>query len=408
MKTVLLGITGCIAAYKACEVVRGLQKAGVQVKVVMTENATAFVGPLTFHALTGQPAATGFNWENTTRTTNGSGADGAGASDPIPHISLGQSADLFLIAPCTADVMAKIAHGIADDLLTSTALAATVPLLIAPAMNVHMYENPATQENMTKLRQQGIGFIEAGDGYLACGDVGRGRLADPEAIVAATLEALGVKRDLAGKHVLITAGPTIEPIDPARYISNRSSGKTGFALAEAAAERGAEVTLITGPVALPDVPGVRMVRVETAREMLEAAEASFEGTDIAIFSAAVCDGRPKEESAHKLKKGVDDEALSRIELIRNPDILATLGARKQPGQVVAGFAAETDDLEANARKKLTAKNADLIVGNLVGEGRGFATDDNQVMLVTGEGIEELPLMPKRQLADQLLDRLANL
>lgn len=393
MKTVVLGVTGCIAAYKACEVVRGLQKAGVQVRVVMTESAAEFVGPLTFHALTGQPAPVRF---------------GDLADDPIPHITLGQQGDLFLIAPCTADVMAKIAHGIADDLLTSAALACTAPLMLAPAMNVHMYENPATQQNMELLRQRGVHVIEADSGYLACGDEGRGRLADPEVIVAAALEALGAKRDLAGKRVLVTAGPTVEPIDPARYISNRSSGKMGFAVAQAAAERGAEVVLVTGPVALADVPGVQMVRVETAREMLEAAEAAFDGADIAVFTAAVCDGRPKQESTRKLKKGADDEALSRIELIRNPDILATLGARKRPGQVVAGFAAETEDVEANARRKLAAKGADLIAGNLVGAGRGFAADDNQAVLVTAQGTEELPCMPKRQLADELLDRLAAL
>ena len=393
MKTVVLGVTGCIAAYKACEVVRGLQKAGLQVRVVMTESAAEFVGPLTFHALTGQPVPVRF---------------GDLADDPIPHITLGQQGDLFLIAPCTADVMAKIAHGIADDLLTSAALACTAPLMLAPAMNVHMYENPATRQNMELLRQRGVDIIEAESGYLACGDEGRGRLADPEAIVAAALEALGAKRDLAGKRVLVTAGPTVEPIDPARYISNRSSGKMGFAVAQAAAERGAEVVLVTGPVALADVPEAQMVRVETAREMLEAAEAAFDGADIAVFTAAVCDGRPRDESTRKLKKGIDDEALSRIELVRNPDILATLGARKRPGQVVAGFAAETEDVEANARKKLAAKGADLIVGNLVGDGRGFAADDNQAVLVTAEGTEELPCMPKRQLADELLDRLAAL
>lgn len=393
MKTVVVGVTGCIAAYKACEVVRGLQKAGLQVRVAMTESAAEFVGPLTFHALTGQPAPVRF---------------GDLADDPIPHITLGQQCDLFLIAPCTADVMAKIARGLADDLLTSAALACTAPLMLAPTMNVHMYENTATQQNMELLRQRGVRIIEADSGYLACGDEGRGRLADPEAIVAAALEALGAKQDLAGKRVLVTAGPTVEPIDPARYISNRSSGKTGFALAQAAAERGAEVVLVTGPVALADVPGVQMVRVETAREMLEAAEAAFEGADVAIFTAAVCDGRPREESARKLKKGTDDEALSRIELVPNPDILATLGARKRPGQVVAGFAAETEDVEANARRKLAAKGADLIVGNLVGKDRGFAADDNQVVLVTAQGAEELPCMPKRQLADELLDRLAAL
>ncbi len=394
MKTVLLGVTGCIAAYKSCEILRGLQKAGVRVKVVMTENATRFVGPATFRALTREPVAVGLFDDS--------------PGDPIHHVSLAQEADLFLIAPCTANVMAKIAHGIADDLLTTTALAAAGPLVLAPAMNVAMYRNEVTQQNMAALRQRGVGFIEAEDGYLACGDTGPGRLADPEAIVASVLEMLAITPDLTGKRVLITAGPTREPIDPVRFISNGSSGKTGFALAEAAAQRGAAVTLVTGPVALGDLPNVETVRVETAQEMFDAVSTRFPEADITIFSAAVCDGRPKEASSRKLKKGADTEALTVIELKENPDILATMGASKRPGQVVVGFAAETEDLETNARKKLAHKGADMIVANLVGDGRGFAADSNEVLLVTADGTEPLPLMDKSTLANEILSRIAGI
>lgn len=391
-KTVLVGVTGCVAIYKACEIVRGLQKAGLRVKVVMTESATHFINPTLFRSLTREPVAVGL-------------FDDA-PGDPIHHISLAKEADLFLIAPCTANVMAKMVQGIADDLLTTTALATTAPLMIAPAMNVNMYEHVATQANMDTLKARGVRFVDAGTGYLACGDVGKGRLADVDDIVAAALEVLAVKRDLVGKRVLITAGPTIEPIDPARYISNRSSGKTGFALAEEAACRGAQVTLVTGPVSLVDPAGVNVVHVETADEMFSAVEQVFPETNIAVFSAAVCDARPKHPSGRKLKKGVDDEALATIELVENKDILATMGARKQVGQFVVGFAAETEDVEANARKKLQKKNADLIVGNDVSDGKGFGTDENEVLFVTADACEHLPLMPKAVLAREIIDRCA--
>ena len=388
-KTVLVGVTGCIAAYKSCEIVRLLQKAGVRVKVVMTEHATEFVGPTTFRALTHETVAVGLFDD---------------PSDPIHHVSLAQEADVFLIAPCTANVIAKIANGLADDLLTTTALACTSPLVIAPAMNVNMYENAATRYNVGKLHIRGARIVEAGDGYLACGDVGRGRLAEPADIVAAVLEELGVSRDLAGRRVLVTAGPTVEPIDPVRYISNHSSGKTGYAIARAAARRGADVTLVSGPTALAAPEGVRTVHVKTAREMLAAAEEAFPAADVAVFSAAVADMRPKEPAARKLKKGEPGADLGTIELVENPDILATLGAAKRDGQVVVGFAAETENVVANARKKLATKHADLIVGNLVGEGRAFGTDDNEVWFVTADDVDELPLMSKERLADAILDR----
>ena len=387
-KTVLLGVTGCIAAYKSCEIVRALQKAGVRVKVVMTEHATEFVGPTTFRALTHEKVAVGLFDD---------------PEDPIHHVSLAQEADAFLIAPCTANVIAKIANGIADDLLTTTALATTAPLIIAPAMNVNMYDNGATRYNIGKLHIRGARIVEAGDGYLACGDVGKGRLADIEDIVGATLDELGVRRDLDGRRVMVTAGPTVEPIDPVRYISNRSSGKTGYAIARAAALRGADVTLVSGPVSLPAPEGVRVVQVRTAHEMLEAAEEAFRDADIAVFAAAVADMRPRAVSDRKLKKGRDGDELGAIELVENPDILATLAARKDR-QVVVGFAAETNDVVPNAEAKLAAKRADFVVANQVGEGMAFGTDDNAVWFVDAEEVEELPRMPKSRLADEILDK----
>ena len=396
-KTILVGVTGCIAVYKSAELVRLFQKAGYRVKVVMTEHATHFVDPLTFRSLTHEPVAIGLFDD---------------PSDPIHHISLAEEADVFVIAPCTANVAAKIAHGIADDLLTTTALACTAPLVVAPAMNVHMYEAAATQENLATLEKRGVRIVEAGSGYLACGDVGRGRLADLDDIVSATIAALEgdaasvCGQDLAGKHVMVTAGPTYEPIDPVRFIGNRSSGKMGYAIAEAAAERGARVTLISGPVSLVPPAGVQVVRVQTALEMLAACEDAFPQSDIAVFSAAVADMRPETVSDHKLKKSdtEDSAALEQMKLVANPDILATMAQGKRAGQVVVGFAAETNDLVENARKKLEAKHADMIVANRVGEGVAFGTDDNQASLVTPDGCEDLPLMSKYDLADRILTR----
>lgn len=392
-KTVLVGVTGCIAAYKSCEIVRSLQKAGVRVKVVMTEHATEFVGPTTFRALTREPVAVGLFDD---------------PSDPIHHISLAHEADLFLIAPCTADVIAKIANGIADDLLTTTALATTAPVVIAPAMNVNMYENVATRDNLRKLDERGVRTIDAGKGYLACGDVGSGRLADVDDIIGTTLEELGIKSDLSGRRVLITAGPTVEPIDPVRYVSNRSSGKMGYALARAAARRGATVTLVSGPVSLAEPEGVHVVRVQTAHDMLAASEEVFPSTDLALFTAAVADMRPRETAALKLKKGRDGDRLASLELVENPDILATLSENRQADQVVVGFAAETDHVIENAQEKLRSKQADLIVGNKVGEGRVFGSDDNEACIVSLDEVDELPLMSKDRLADVILDRTVEL
>ena len=451
---ILVGVTGCIAAYKAGEIVRGLQKAGVRVKVVMTEHGTHFVDPVTFRALTHEKVAVGLFDD---------------PSDPIRHISLAQECDVFLIAPCTANVMAKVACGIADDLLSTTALATTATLAIAPAANVHMYEAAATQENMATLRRRGVRFIEGDAGYLACGDVGRGRLADPAVIVRETLGLLAERVGLdalreaceqhgevpfaavmeqisavssrhpercaesasapiptdapqpaavadgaatmpagalAGRTVLVTAGPTVEPIDSVRYISNYSSGKMGYAIAEAAAAAGARVVLVSGPVALAAPAGVEVVPVKTARDMLAAAASVFPAADAAIFAAAVADLRPTNPADRKLKKGRDDAALANVPLTENPDILATLAAGKRPDQYVVGFAAETNDVLMNAHAKLKKKNADMIVANQVGDGLAFGTDSNEVWLVTEGDDVLLPLMSKRAVAERLMEVVA--
>ncbi len=396
-KTVVIGISGCIAAYKSCEIVRGLQKAGVRAKVVMTEHATHFVDPLTFRSLTHEPVAVGLFDD---------------PSDPIHHISLAQEADLLLLAPCTANVMAKVAGGIADDLLTTTVLATTAPVLVAPAMNVHMYENAATQTNIATLKSRGFNFVEADSGYLACGDTGKGRLADPAHIVDVCLQLLntpkeGPQQDYLDKRVMVTAGPTVEPIDPVRYLTNRSSGKFGYALAAAAASRGAQVTLISGPVALPAPAGVTIHYVESAQDMLEASSAAFEDADIAFFAAAVADVRPAKPANKKLKKGVNDEELSTIQLVENPDILKTLGLKKNL-QVVVGFAAETHDVVENANKKLKKKNADMIVANEVGADKTFGKDDDEIWLVTEEGVEHIDPTPKSKLAHTILTKALQL
>ena len=394
-KTVVLGITGCIAAYKSCYVVRGLQKAGYRVKVVMTEHATHFVDPVTFRALTHEKVAIDLFDD---------------PADPIHHISLAQEADVFAIAPCTANMMAKMAHGIADDLLSTAALATTAPIMIAPAMNVHMYENEATQANLETLRKRGVRFIEPGVGYQACGDIGRGRMSEPEDIVAALvaqLEAGAPAQDLAGKKIVITAGPTRERIDPVRYISNDSSGKMGFALAEAARDRGAKVTLVSGPVALDDPAGVEVVKIQSARDLLEACRTPFSEADAAIFAAAVADKRPARMADKKLKKGADDDMLERIELVDNPDVLATLAAEKG-SRIVVGFAAETNDVLQNARRKLEKKGADFIVANEVGHGKAFGTPDNEVWFVTATGEEHVPAASKRQISDAILDQVVKL
>lgn len=404
VKTVLLGVTGGVSIYKSCEVIRGLQKQGIRVKVVMTEHATHFIDPSLFRSLTREPVGLGL-FDN--------------PSDPIHHISLAKEADVFCIAPCTANVIGKIAHGIADDLLTTTVMACTSPLIVAPAMNVNMYESAANQANLATLAARGVKIVEAADGYLACGDTGKGKLAPVEDIVSAIMTVLEdgqeeiplFGRDLQGKRVLITAGPTREPIDPVRYISNPSTGKIGFAIAAAAQERGADVVLVSGPVELANPEGVEVHRVQTALEMMQASAAFFPQCDIAIFTAAVSDMRPDHVSDRKLKKGRDDARLANIQLTQNPDILKTL-AHQKDDQVVIGFAAETDDVISNAIKKLNEKGADMIVANDVSEGKGFGADDDRASFVFkadgADAVESLPVMTKRALADEILSKAVSL
>jgi len=391
-KTIVVGVTGGIAAYKTCELVRGLVKRGHRVKVVMTEAATRFVTPLTFRTLTSEPVTVSM-W-----------ADGPEAK--INHISLAEEADVVVIAPCTANVIAKLAHGRADDMLTTTALASEAPLVVAPAMNVHMWRKPVTVGNVAALRARGAVIVEPVSGELACGDVGEGRLAPVEVILEAVEAELVRVRDLAGLRVLVTAGGTHEPIDPVRFIGNRSSGKTGFAIAEEAARRGARVSLVTGPSALPDPFGCEVVRVETALQMRAAVLARATYADIIVMSAAVADFRPAIMAADKIKKA---DAPETIALERNPDILAELGARDDIRAVLVGFAAETTDVETNAREKLAAKGCHLIVANDVSDpALGFGTDENRVLFVTADGVERTGVVTKRAIARELLDRTAAL
>ncbi len=382
---VLLAVCGGIAAYKACEVLRGLQKAGCDVRVAMTADAGRFVGETTFEALSGAPVATSLY-------------DYPGSA--IPHIELAEWADAAVVVPATANVMAKMACGIADDCLTTALLACACPVLVAPGMNVHMWQNPATQANAVTLRGRGVSFVGPDSGRLACGDVGEGKLAGVDEIVAAALALLG-PRDLEGLRLLVNAGPTHEAIDPVRYIANRSTGKMGYAIAAAAARRGAEVTLVSGPTSLGTPAGTRRVDVESTAQMHDAMLEEFEDADVAICSAAVADYTPASPADHKLKKS--REHLNAIALAETTDILADLCGRKG-SRMVVGFAAETDDLLAYAREKLEHKGADLIVANDVSRPEStFGADTNRVALVSAEGVEQLETMPLPAVADAILD-----
>ena len=386
-KTVLLCVTGCIAAYKSCEILRLLQKAGYRVKVLMTEHATQFVGPTTFRALTHEKVAIGLFDD---------------PEDPIHHISLAQEADVVLVAPATANCIAKMAHGIADDLMSTTLLATKAPILIAPAMNSGMWNAAATQENVEVLKSRGVHFVQPDSGYLACGDVGSGRLPTPEAIADATCSLLQGSTDLVGEHVLITAGPTHEPIDPVRYIANRSSGKMGLELARAARDRGANVTLIAGPIELPIPAGIETIHVQTASQMYNAAVKAFGRSTIAILAAAVADYTPSAPSDHKLKKAVDP--INSIPLIQTQDILAELSSNKED-RIVIGFAAETNDVMEYAQAKLKRKGCDAIVANDVSRSdAGFGSSNNRAWWVTSSTVDDLGLLEKRALADEILSR----
>ncbi|HJV67124.1 MAG TPA: bifunctional phosphopantothenoylcysteine decarboxylase/phosphopantothenate--cysteine ligase CoaBC [Geomonas sp.] len=390
-KVIVLGVTGGIAVYKAVELLRLLTKAGAEVHVVMTRGATEFVTPLTFQTLSGNPVHLElFNLIS---------------EQEIGHISLAERADLFLIAPATANFVGKVAAGIADDLLTTTVMATRAPVLIAPAMNVNMYHNPIYQENEARLKRHGYLFVPPACGMLACGYEGEGKLPDPAVILEEAIAALTPKV-LAGQRVLVTAGPTLEEIDPVRYISNHSSGKMGYAIARQARLRGAEVTLVSGPTALAAPCGVNVIRVESALQMRDAVLEQVEKSDVVIKAAAVADYRPKQRAGMKVKK--NEDALT-VELEKNPDILAELGARKGK-RVLVGFAAETQDLIGNATKKLNQKNLDMVVANDVSqEGAGFNVDTNIVKFLFADGrVEELPLMGKEQVAAVILDRVEEL
>lgn len=389
-KCVVLGVTGGIAAYKACEIVSRLKKLHANVRVVMTEHACRFVQPLTFETLSGnQVAVSAFEH-----------------SFEIEHISLARAADILLIAPATADIIGKMAHGIADDLLSTTAMAVTCPILIAPAMNCAMYKSAALQENLATLKRRGVLTVGPESGHLACGDEDIGRMSEPETIVARVCELLRRQEDLSGKYVLVTAGPTREMVDPVRFLSNRSSGKMGYAIAEAAARRGARVTLVSGPVTLEKPCGVETVSITSTLDLYREVTERAKSADLVIQAAAPADFRPLEMAQHKIKKTGEGMML---QLTPNPDIAAQLGRDKHAGQVLVAFAAETDDLIANARKKLDKKNADMVVANDVTQpGAGFAGDTNRVTLVTRSDARALPLMSKRDVADAILDRALEL
>jgi phosphopantothenoylcysteine decarboxylase/phosphopantothenate--cysteine ligase len=390
---ITLGVTGGVAAYKSAELVRRLQQEGHSVQVVMTRAACEFVTPLTFAALSGQKVITDLFAKSSTGEAN--------LESAIEHIAVAQRTDLLVVAPATADTLAKFARGLADDFLSTLYLASTEPVIVAPAMNVNMWQHAATQENLAVLKARGVHVVEPNAGYLACGMIGPGRLAELDEILRAVQGVAQAKRDLAGETLLVTAGPTCEDIDPVRYITNRSSGKMGYAVAEAGARRGAKVILITGPTALATPEGVERVDVRTAEEMLAAARKHFPACSLAIFAAAVADYRPAKPASSKIKRS--KEALT-IRLEPNTDILATL-AKEKGERIVVGFAAETEQVAENARKKLAQKNADLVVANdVTAEGAGFDHDTNIVTLFSRDGRDlPLPRMSKAEVAERILD-----
>ena len=391
-KKIVVGVTGGIAAYKAVEVVSRLRKAGAEVHVIMTREAAQFVTELTFREISGQPVALDM-WSKVTHFQ-------------VEHVALATLADLILVVPATANLLAKAASGIADDMLTTTLLATKAPIYMAPSMNTVMYENPATQKNIATLRSRGVHILEPDEGHLACGTSGKGRLPEPASIVSFVQDGFHKRKEMAGRKLLVTAGGTIEPLDPVRFIGNRSTGRMGYAIAEEAACRGAEVVLISGPTSLPDPCGVRVVRLETAREMRDAVLQSFSSVDAVIKAAAVADYRPVEVSPHKIKKSDDDLVLH---LVRNPDILYELGQKKKH-QILVGFAAETCRVEEYARSKLERKNLDFIVANDVSEpDAGFAVETNRIRIFDRNGhATAYPLKSKRELAGIILDHVASI
>lgn len=392
-KTIVLGVTGSIAVYKAVGLASSLTQEGARVDVIMTRSATEFVRPVTFQAITQRPVVTEmFELD---------------AQSRVQHVTLGQAADLVVIAPASAHTIARLALGMADDVLSCTVLSTAAPVVVAPAMETHMYESTVTQENIQRLRARGFAIVEPGYGRLASGAVGKGRLAEEAAILDVIRTALGGQADLAGRRVIVTAGGTQEPIDPVRYISNRSSGKMGYALAEAARDRGAEVVLITGPTALPAPAGIDLVPVETAQQMRQAVLHALPSSDVLIMAAAVADYRVEDPASQKIKRTATEMTLN---LVRNPDILGEASSHARRPKVVVGFAAESQNLIENARSKLEARNLDLIVANdITAADSGFSVDTNRVVLIGREGNpNRLPLMPKRQVADRVWDAVAGL
>ena len=388
-KTVLLGVTGSIAAYKMANVASALVKKGADVHVIMTKNATNFINPITFETLTSHKCLVDTFDRN--------------FEFNVEHVSIAKAADVALIAPATANVIGKIACGIADDMLTTTIMACTCPVLVSPAMNTNMYNNKIFQDNMSRLEEYGYRIIEPGTGRLACGDVGAGKLPAEELLIEMIEKTLMPVQDLAGKRVLVTAGPTVEAIDPVRYITNHSSGKMGYAIANAAARRGATVTLVSGPVSVKADSPVNVVDIVSAADMFDAVKEHMDEQDIIIKAAAVADYTPETTADHKLKKSDDDMS---IRLRRTEDILKYIGEHKRDDQIVCGFSMETENLIENSKAKLLKKNADMIVANNLNvEGAGFGVDTNVVTLITRDGVVELDKMTKEQVADAILDRI---
>jgi phosphopantothenoylcysteine decarboxylase/phosphopantothenate--cysteine ligase len=393
---IALGVTGGIAAYKAAEIVRLLQDRGIRVQVVMTRAAQEFVRPLTFAALSGEKVITEMFSSGELQSPN--------IDSAIEHIAVAQSIDALVVAPATADVLAHFAQGIASDFLTTLYLATTAPVVVAPAMNVNMWNHSATQANLKILRQRGVKIVEPDAGYLACGMTGPGRLAENETIVAAVMEALGASQDLSGETVLITAGPTREKIDPVRYLTNRSSGRMGYAVAEAALRRGAGVLLVSGPTSLNPPAGAEITRVESTAEMRDAVLKLLPQATIVIKTAAVSDYRPKAQAEHKIKR----KGAMTLELEATPDILKEISLKKE-SQIIVGFAAETENVLENARQKLVSKNLDAVVVNDVSrEGVGFDSDRNAVTIITREEVIEIPETTKWEVAQRVLDQVARL
>ena len=389
-KTVLLGITGGIAAYKMANVTSALRKTGAEVHCILTQNATQFITPLTFETLSNNRCIVDTFDRN--------------FQYDVAHVSLAKKADVILIAPATANVIAKLAHGLADDMLTTTVLAARCPKLIAPAMNTAMLENPATQENLATLRRYGFTVIEPATGMLACKDVGSGKLPEPEVLCEEIYRVIAREKDLQGLHITVTAGPTQESLDPVRFLTNHSSGKMGYAIAREAMLRGADVTLISGPVALKAPLGVKLVNITTAQEMLEGVQTALPQTDVLVMAAAVADYRPAVVADQKMKKGEGDMS---IPLERTGDVLGWVAQNRHPGLFVCGFSMETEHMLENSQKKLTKKKLDMIVANnLKTQGAGFGVETNVVTLITQDWVEELPLLGKDEVAGKLLTAIA--